>query len=140
MFTSAAAAWCPDGGRDNEDQLNLMRSRHLQLYLVSNYDNPSLGQSCLWPATSIRHPARTVTVGVQGITIQPALSTFPFQFPFHQVNVKASPPPAPAPPTSTLKCLFIQDDVDIVPDTRPPSPNICTHKTHNSVFPGLIMS
>ena len=95
----------------------------------------------IWkPFTSIRHPTRTVTVGVQVITIQPALSTFPFQFPFHQVNVKASPPPAPAPPTSTLKCLFIQDDVDIVPDTRPPSPNICTHKTHNSVFPGLIMS
>ena len=44
MSTSAAAAWCPDGGRDNEDQLNLMRSRHLQLYLVTtttlHWDNP----------------------------------------------------------------------------------------------------
>ena len=48
MFTSAAAAWCPDGGRDNEDQLNLMRSRHLQLYLVTtttlHWDNPVCSQ------------------------------------------------------------------------------------------------
>ena len=36
ISTSGAAVWwCPDCGRDNEDQLNLMRSRHLQLYLVT---------------------------------------------------------------------------------------------------------